>query len=274
MNNVLTRAISGVIYVALIVCATLNEVLFPILTLIFVVLGTYEYQNICQSKQGYKIPITHRALDMIAAIATWSFSTTNVGVFYSKPIFMVSAFVLVAYFIAKFVLAVFDTTSDSFSNIARSFLGWLYVATPLAMLNMLSVSNYHSLILPMFVLIWINDTGAFCVGSLMGKHRLCERLSPKKSWEGFYGGLAFCVIAAIAYSLIVNVPIGQSIAFAIIVSVFSTIGDLFESMLKRSAGVKDSGNIIPGHGGILDRIDSLLFVAPTILLAITFYTVL
>jgi phosphatidate cytidylyltransferase len=114
----------------------------------------------------------------------------------------------------------------------------------------------------MFALIWVNDTGAYCVGSTMGKHRLCERLSPKKSWEGFWGGMAFCVIASVIYALIMNYNVLASVAFGIIVSLFATFGDLFESLLKRSAGVKDSGKLIPGHGGVLDRIDSLLFVAP------------
>jgi phosphatidate cytidylyltransferase len=126
-------------------------------------------------------------------------------------------------------------------------------------------------ILWMFALIWINDTGAYCVGSTMGKHRLCERLSPKKSWEGFFGGMAFCIIASGIYALIAHGDMLTSIAFGLLVCVFATWGDLFESMLKRSAGVKDAGNIIPGHGGVLDRIDSLLFVAPAAAIFAAFF---
>jgi phosphatidate cytidylyltransferase len=99
---------------------------------------------------------------------------------------------------------------------------------------------------------------------------MCPRLSPKKSWEGFVGGMAFCVIAAVAYSWITNTNVFAPMLMAVGVSVFATWGDLFESLLKRSASVKDSGNLIPGHGGILDRIDSLLFVVPVI----AFYDVL
>ena len=124
-----------------------------------------------------------------------------------------------------------------------------------------------NLVLAMFMFIWINDTGAFCVGSLIGRRRLFERISPKKSWEGFWGGLVFCIAFSIFFALVFdkffyNLPVNIFIAFAIVVSVFATFGDLFESLLKRSAGVKDSGKIMPGHGGILDRIDSLLMVGP------------
>jgi phosphatidate cytidylyltransferase len=125
-------------------------------------------------------------------------------------------------------------------------------------------------ILWMFALIWINDTGAYCVGSTLGKHRLCERLSPKKSWEGFWGGMLFCIIASLIYAYISKTPMLANLILAVIVSAFATLGDLFESMLKRSAGVKDAGNIIPGHGGVLDRIDSLLFVAPAVAIFMAF----
>jgi phosphatidate cytidylyltransferase len=117
-------------------------------------------------------------------------------------------------------------------------------------------------------MIWLNDTGAYCVGSLLGKHRLCERLSPKKSWEGFFGGLVFCIAAGIVASYILSDSIYSfmiiTISLGVVVCVFATVGDLFESLIKRTLHVKDSGNLIPGHGGILDRIDSLLFVAPAV----------
>ena len=125
-------------------------------------------------------------------------------------------------------------------------------------------------------MIWMNDTGAFLVGCTIGKHRLFERISPKKSWEGFWGGMFFCVMTGVGYYyLISEVPATINslpffIILGIIVSVFATFGDLVESMFKRSVGVKDSGNLIPGHGGILDRIDSLLFVIP----AVAFYLVI
>mgnify|MGYP003461984886 FL=1 len=132
------------------------------------------------------------------------------------------------------------------------------------------------MLLAIFIFIWLNDTGAYCVGTLIGKHRLFERISPKKSWEGFWGGLILCVISGIAIATWLNSYFNGPqlygwIVLAAIVSIFSTWGDLCESLIKRSIGVKDSGKILPGHGGILDRIDSLLLVSPTALL---FFTIL
>ena len=121
----------------------------------------------------------------------------------------------------------------------------------------------------------MNDTGAFCVGSLIGRHRLFERISPKKSWEGFWGGLFFTIVAAVIIdtyfpAYFSEFDVIRWVGMAIVVSAFSTWGDLAESMVKRTAGVKDSGHLLPGHGGILDRIDSLLFVVPAVLIYINF----
>ena len=135
-------------------------------------------------------------------------------------------------------------------------------------------------------MIWLNDTGAFCVGSLIGRRRLFERISPKKSWEGFYGGLLFSIIAGIvAGSPLLADHCTASLHNAnftavslgilgLLVSIMSTWGDLVESMIKRTLGIKDSGHLLPGHGGILDRIDSLLFVAPATLLFLLIHTLI
>ncbi len=126
-------------------------------------------------------------------------------------------------------------------------------------------------LLAMFILIWLSDTGAFCVGSLMGRHKLFKRISPKKSWEGFFGGLLFCLAASAFFYFYGNGVFGylnlwQLLGMGAVVCVFGTWGDLVESLIKRSLGVKDSGSLLPGHGGILDRIDSLLLVTPALLL--------
>ena len=112
------------------------------------------------------------------------------------------------------------------------------------------------LLLAIFVCIWVNDTGAYLAGSTLGKHKLFPSVSPKKSWEGFFGGL---VASAVAAGLLLG---WEQAYYGVLISIIATWGDLFESMIKRSVGVKDSGSILPGHGGILDRIDSLLFVLP------------
>ena len=145
-------------------------------------------------------------------------------------------------------------------NWAFSMMSQLYVALPFALLNVLAFHNdpaassvSYNPILPLsiFVFIWLSDTGAYCVGSLIGKHRLFERISPKKSWEGSIGGAVFSIASS-----------GQWAGLAVVVVIFGTWGDLTESLMKRQLGIKDSGNILPGHGGMLDRFDSALMAIP------------
>lgn len=157
-------------------------------------------------------------------------------------------------------------------NWAFSMLSQLYIALPFALLNVLAFHNGPDMInvsynpilpLSVFVFLWLNDTGAYCFGSLFGKHRLFERISPKKSWEGSVGG----GIVAIAASLVIAhfFPImfmWQWAGLALVVVVFGTWGDLTESLLKRQLQIKDSGSILPGHGGMLDRFDSSLMAIP------------
>ena len=167
--------------------------------------------------------------------------------------------------LARFIAGLYLKEKSPIASWANSCFTICYVAVPLTMLALI-LHTYGMLIaLFMFVCIWLNDTGAYLVGCTIGKHRLFERISPKKSWEGFFGGMAFCIAAGSFAHLLIGGSQAVWIPFAIVVSVFSTWGDLVESLIKRTAGVKDSGNIMPGHGGVLDRIDSLLFVAPAIL---------
>lgn len=163
------------------------------------------------------------------------------------------------------------------NNWAYAMMSQIYIALSFAMLNVLAyhsignegeLSNYHvqyNPILPLsiFIFTWINDTGAYCTGMLFGKHRLFERISPKKSWEGSIGGGVFSIIGAIVMAYFFPfMPISIWIGLALTVVIFGTLGDLTESLLKRTIGIKDSGNILPGHGGMLDRFDSTLMAVP------------
>lgn len=160
------------------------------------------------------------------------------------------------------------------NNWAYTMMSQVYIALSFAMLNVLAyhstggISPYqiqYNPILPLsiFIFTWINDTGAYCTGMLFGKHRLFERISPKKSWEGSIGGGVFSIIAAILMAhFFPFMSIGVWIGLALTVVVFGTWGDLTESLLKRTLGIKDSGNILPGHGGMLDRFDSTLMAVP------------
>ena len=124
----------------------------------------------------------------------------------------------------------------------------------------------------MFTILWTHDTFAYLTGSMFGKHPLYRRISPKKTWEGSIGGFGFAIIAAYVISIFAPVlSMWQWMCFAVIITVIGTVGDLAESWLKRKAGVKDSGTILPGHGGVLDRFDSVLLVSPIIYLLILLF---
>jgi len=160
---------------------------------------------------------------------------------------------------------------------AYTMLSQMYIALPFSMINVLAFRNmpdqsvgfYYLLPLSIFIFLWINDTGAYCAGSLFGRHRLFERISPKKSWEGSIGGGVLVLIAAaIIWHIeqqgenLSGLNLIEWLGLGLVVVVFGTWGDLVESLFKRTLGIKDSGNILPGHGGMLDRFDSSLLAIP------------
>ena len=170
--------------------------------------------------------------------------------------------------IQKYVFAnkVFISRHNPIGNWAHTMLSQVYIALPFAMLNVISFQNdfvssevTYNPILPLsvFIFLWMSDTGAYCIGTLIGKHRLFERISPKKSWEGSIGGAVVALIAAAILAHFFNtLNTLEWMGLALTIVVFGTWGDLTESLFKRQLGIKDSGNILPGHGGMLDRFDS------------------
>lgn len=265
MKKLLVRTLSGIIYAGLIIgaiCA--GKIWFLALMILFAVLAVTEFEKILDSKAGGTAEKIWRVLDVVTAV-----SIICVAAPWELPswLFIFVVALCGCYTLLRFTLALYDKSATAFTKVAWSMLAQIYIALPLALcFSVYSDTNYNRLlILAMFVMIWLNDTGAFLVGSSIGKHRLFERLSPKKSWEGFFGGLVFCIAAGIGCFFILPEKIGFGLwgwlGYSVMVCLLSTWGDLFESLMKRSNGIKDSGNLIPGHGGILDRIDSLLFVS-------------
>jgi phosphatidate cytidylyltransferase len=167
------------------------------------------------------------------------------------------------------IIALYTSDAGLVNNLAIILLGIIYIAVPLAIMNYLvfpaeNEKVYtHRILLGIFTLIWINDTGAYVTGSLIGRHKLFPRISPMKSWEGLLGGTLLTLTAALWMSDIMGMLSRTDwIILGTLVSVFGVYGDLSESWFKRKAERKDSGSLIPGHGGVLDRIDSVLFVIP------------
>lgn len=170
-----------------------------------------------------------------------------------------------------FIFELYRKSKRPFNNIAYTILGLVYIALPITLFNHFVfhyttqvVYNYH-ILLGFFILLWANDTGAYLAGVTLGRTRLFERISPKKSWEGFLGGVLLALGAAYYISRYYNeLQIDQWLTISILISISATFGDLVESMFKRSISIKDSGKILPGHGGVLDRFDSVLMAAPVI----------
>jgi len=265
MKNLITRSLSGIVYVALIVGAILcGNIYFTVLMAAFILLGMLEFQHI--TMRGHSgANKAARILDIIAAVGLCCLPAVCE---YDFDCSLSLIFYLMIYPVFRFIAALYDKSAPALRDTAMSLMSVAYIGIGIGMFNagyIFLTTESKTLALAMFVMIWLNDTGAFCVGSLIGKRRLFERLSPKKSWEGFFGGLAFCVLAGYLCSAWLHLPVFNTVEwmlYGVVVCIFATVGDLFESLIKRTHGIKDSGKLIPGHGGILDRIDSLLFVAP------------
>ncbi len=229
-----------------------------------------EFQRINMGPAVKGIEVATRALDIITALAL-----CNITYVLDFPeIVMITCIAIIfGYALVRFTLTLYNKSVNALTDVALSTLSIMYIAVPLTLLNILcSEQDGWKIVLTMFVIIWLNDTGAYCVGSLCGRHPLFPRLSPKKSWEGFVGGLIFCLAAGAGAFYLVAEPFTliEWLGVGALVCVLSTWGDLFESLIKRTNHIKDSGNIIPGHGGILDRIDSMLFTSVGIFIVMFF----
>lgn len=258
LKKVGLRAFSGIIYCGIIIgCIFWGATGVFLLACLLSTLACIEFAKICHDVNPKRMPAL--ILDVLGCICL---STAYFGL----PLVL---WLLV--FTARLVLELYLKEDTPIHSLAISMMSQLYIGVPMAIMAFTGAVLNPMILLAIFFLIWINDTGAFVVGSLCGRHKLFERISPKKTWEGFLGGFIFCIAASLIFCFCCNNFFGMErlhatwaawIALGAIVSIFGTWGDLVESMMKRSLKIKDSGNIIPGHGGILDRIDSLLLVLP------------
>lgn len=265
-SNFLQRAITGILFVGVLVgCILYDPWTFSALFVVISALTIREFGHLINQVEGVSI---NKNITMLAGVylymAVMAFCTNLSGSKIFLPYLLLIMYLMISELYLK--------KENPVMNWAYSMLSQLYIALPFAMLNILSfhtspmdTSVSYNPILPLsvFVFIWLSDTGAYCVGSLIGRHRLFERISPKKSWEGSIGGGIVVIGSSFIfahYFPIMNMA--EWAGLALIVVIFGTWGDLTESLLKRQLHIKDSGAILPGHGGMLDRFDSALMAIP------------
>ena len=273
MKNLITRSITGVIFVAAIVVCFMRPEAMILLFALVTGLTVWEYTGIVN---GIENVCVNRFLATVAAVYFFLGMAGFCAGIVPSAVFIPYLLTVVYMFISE----LYTKAPNPINNWAYTMLSQMYIALPFAMVNVLAfrgvgngvVYNYLAP-LSIFVFLWTNDTGAYLSGSLFGKHKLFPRVSPGKSWEGSIGGgLLVLLVSALvgmyqnsdmhetATELLLTVP--QWMGLGLVVVFFGTWGDLVESLFKRTIGIKDSGNILPGHGGMLDRFDSSLMAFP------------
>ncbi|MBR1774722.1 MAG: phosphatidate cytidylyltransferase [Bacteroidales bacterium] len=270
MNNLLKRAITGAIYVLSVIAAIfIHPIITAVYFLIIAIIGLWEFYNIAGKKNIMANKITAMGLCLFTYACVLLISECE---FQSAKV--VTCFAILDILLI-FINELYRKSENPFTNIAYTLMGIIYVVVPLALTNMIIKTDGKfspMILMSVFIFAWCNDTFAYLTGMKFGKHKLFERISPKKTWEGWVGGFLFTIIAAIIVSHFSDaLSVIDFIVIAVITSVIGTFGDLVESMFKRQVGVKDSGNILPGHGGILDRFDILLLVLPAVWLYLNLF---
>lgn len=231
--------------------------------------GLVEFYNLCR-KKGYQPMYVLGILASVCLFGLIPIVATNTETGYWLALLaFVLLFILAP---AIFMCEIWRKSETPIANIATTFMGVMYIALPMSLLVYIpqlldKKADWNPwMLLAFMAIIWANDVFAYMVGIAFGKHRLCERISPKKSWEGFFGGLVGAVGLAVLFGYLTDGYMIRWGIMGLIAALTGVTGDLVESMLKREAGVKDSGKIMPGHGGFLDRFDALFISVPFVVL--------
>lgn len=287
MKNLITRTVTGILFIVVVVWCIMNDpVTLWALSSVITGVALFEfYKIVFEGKLSLIKYAAHIMAGIYVTTVLWFFAFNP---FNSEWSVAVSLIPYMIYVCLVFISGLYSRSSKPFTDNAKILAGHIYIAVPCGLLSYIAAFPGISFIMPyspyillaFFILIWIYDTGAYVTGSSIGKHKLFLRISPKKSWEGVFGGMFFSLAAsagiyfwyeAIGYR---TLSLAEWLGLALIVTIAATFGDLTESLLKRNYGVKDSGSILPGHGGMMDRFDSIFIAAPAAFIYITLVALL
>ena len=265
MKNLIIRALTGIIFVVVLISAIcIHPIFFLILFCIITGLTLWEFGGLVKHYENANL---QRTVNMLGGVYLFIATFVHANGLTDGKIFLPYLLFIMLTMIAE----LYYKAPNPINNWAFTLFAQIYCAGSFSMLNFIGaepgtpgVMSYTPLfIMAIFIFVWLDDTGAYLVGSLIGKHKLFERISPKKSWEGFFGGLILALASSQAFAWFApEINRMNWLGLAATVVLFGTWGDLIESLLKRTLGVKDSGNVLPGHGGMLDRFDSVMLAVP------------
>lgn len=256
-NNFLKRTMTIIIGVPLVFLAILwKEFPFFIVIIIIALLGLRELYSMAR-KQGYK------PLYILGAILTSYFIFISVYDIYSLN-YYIENIVITFFIILSFIIQLFKKNySKVLTEISITIFGSIYLGYLFSfILKIKDLPNGNYFLISLLIITWANDTGAYLIGTKLGKNKIFPKISPKKTIEGSIGGIIFGIASTFAFKSWLNLTFYELLSLGLIISIIAQLGDLFESVLKRGSGIKDSGTLVPGHGGILDCLDSLMFTAP------------
>lgn len=266
MNNFWQRTLTGIAFVAVILTSIYFQDKYFIFTGIFGlvnILALYEFYKITNISDRVNVPTIY----LIICGTILYFGCFWLAKYGGEIVIVCYAMCIVALLIAE----LYRKKAAPTHNIAFSLMGQAIVAVPFGLLNFIAIQQNVYWLYALFILIWTFDTGAYVFGVSFGKHKIFPRISPKKSWEGEIGGAILTIIGSLIFAYLKpEIAIWKWIVFGSLIIIFGTYGDLSESLLKRTASLKDSGTILPGHGGMLDRFDSLMLIIPVIYIYLQF----
>ncbi len=282
MKNFITRTITGILFVACIVVCFLNPTAMSALFALVTGLTVWEFTGLVNNRPAVSV---NRFISTVAAVY-WFLAMVGFCSGLTPPTVFIPYLVTLVYLL---IAELYTKAEDPVNDWAYTMMAQLYIAVPFSLLSVLAFRStpagvMYTYLMPLsvFVFLWINDSGAYCCGSLLGRHKLFPRISPGKSWEGSIGGFVFVAAAAALIWYLTDLygvndlqlNLWQWIGLGLVVAVFGTWGDLVESLFKRTLGIKDSGHILPGHGGMLDRFDSSLLAIPAAVVYLYTLTIL